>query len=187
MTTILKMTDVHKGLVKIDKSAGGVLFCDVDGTVADLTHRRLAAEAADPKYKWPVFRKNMDADKPIQHVIDAVIELKSAGWTVVMMTARSAIDLDVTEDWLERHGITYDAIYIRDDWLREEDGVTIKLSRRGKPMPDARKDNIVKTELLAKARADGYDPTLVFDDRDQVVEMWRDHGIMCVQTAEGNF
>ena len=186
MTTILTINDVHKGDVKIDMAAGGVLFCDVDGTVADLTHRRLAAEAVDPKYKWPVFRKNMDKDTPIQPVIDAVIALKKAGWTVVMMTARSAIDQEVTEDWLARHGITYDAIFIRDDWLRNEDG-SIKISRKGKQMPDARKDNIVKAELLVKAREAGYDPTLVFDDRDQVVEMWRENGIMCVQVAEGDF
>lgn len=186
MSTILKIDDAHTGPVKIDTAAGGVLFCDVDGTVADLTHRRVASEQVDPKYKWPVFRKNMDKDTPITHVIEAVQKLKAAGWTVVMMTARSRIDLEVTEAWLAEHGVVYDAIYIRDDWLRNEDG-SIKLSRKGKQMPDSRKDDIVKTELLAQARADGYDPTLVFDDRDQVVKMWRENGTMCVQVAEGDF
>lgn len=186
MSTILTVIDAHKGPVKIDTAAGGVLFCDVDGTVADLTHRRIASDAAPKAYKWPVFRKNMDKDLPIQPIIDAVKTLKNAGWIVVMMTARSRIDLEVTEEWLAAHDIVYDAIYIRDDWMRNEDG-SIKLSRKGKQMPDSRKDDIVKTELLAQARADGYDPTLVFDDRDQVVVMWRANGIMCVQTAEGDF
>lgn len=186
MSSIMTITDVHRGEIRIDKAAGGVLFCDVDGTVADLTHRREAAAAVDPKYKWPVFRRNMDKDLPIPHVIDAVKELRDSAWTVVFMTARSAKDLGVTEWWLKKHGLDYDAIYIRDDWLRDGNGDPL-LSRKNKPMPDTRKDNIVKAELLAQARSDGYDPTLVFDDRDQVVEMWRAHGIFCIQVAEGDF
>ena len=37
------------------------------------------------------------------------------------------------------------------------------------------------------AYKDGFDPDVVFDDRDQVVEMWRANGIPVVQTAEGDF
>jgi hypothetical protein len=45
----------------------------------------------------------------------------------------------------------------------------------------------VKQELLNAARADGHDPDVVFDDRDGVVQMWRDNGIPVVQVAKGNF
>jgi hypothetical protein len=41
--------------------------------------------------------------------------------------------------------------------------------------------------MLDKIRLDGYNPTLVFDDRSRVVEMWRKNGIKCFQVAEGNF
>ena len=30
-------------------------------------------------------------------------------------------------------------------------------------------------------------PTLVFDDRDRVVAVWRKHGIRCCQVAPGDF
>jgi len=33
----------------------------------------------------------------------------------------------------------------------------------------------------------GYTPSVVFDDRDRVVKMWRENGIRCFQVAEGNF
>jgi hypothetical protein len=52
---------------------------------------------------------------------------------------------------------------------------------------DHREDSIVKQEMLDKIRLDGYNPTLVFDDRARVVEMWRKNGIKCFQVAEGNF
>jgi hypothetical protein len=45
---------------------------------------------------------------------------------------------------------------------------------------------VVKAELLGRIVKDGYQPTMAFDDRDQVVEMWRAHGIACAQVAEGN-
>jgi hypothetical protein len=35
--------------------------------------------------------------------------------------------------------------------------------------------------------ADGYEPIMVFDDRNQVVKMWRERGIVCAQVAEGDF
>lgn len=184
MTAMLQVMDVHKGPQTVDLRTPGVLFCDVDGTVADLTHRRRFVQTS-PK-NWMAFRKTMDRDLPIKPVINAVNHVFDAGWTVVMMTARSEIDRQVTADWLDRHGVRRHHMYMRADHLYNPDG-SVMLSKRGNPMPDARKDNVVKAEMLAKARADGFDPDLVFDDRDQVVEMWRENGIRCVQVAEGDF
>jgi hypothetical protein len=33
----------------------------------------------------------------------------------------------------------------------------------------------------------GYNPTLVFDDRTSVVDMWRSRGLRAVQVAPGDF
>lgn len=184
MSSILKIADVHRGIVKIDKAAGGTLFLDVDGTVADLTHRRVYV-ATKPK-NWPAFEKTMDQDTPIQHVIDAAMALKDAGWTVVIMTGRGIHNKDVTEDWLQRHGVRYDAIYTR-NYERDEDGNIVMKKDGVTPKPDYRRDDLVKYDLLVQARKDGYDPTAVFDDRDQVVRMWRANDIFCVQTAFGDF
>ena len=52
---------------------------------------------------------------------------------------------------------------------------------------DNRPDDIVKKELLDKMREEGYNPILVFDDRDSVVKMWRENGIPTFQVNYGDF
>ena len=52
---------------------------------------------------------------------------------------------------------------------------------------DFRDDSVIKLELLAQMRADGFDPVLAFDDRDRVVAAWRSAGIRCLQVADGAF
>ena len=52
---------------------------------------------------------------------------------------------------------------------------------------DQRADHIVKREILAQIRNAGFEPVLVFDDRQSVVDMWRDQGIRVAQTAPGDF
>jgi hypothetical protein len=163
---ILEMTDVHAGSVFIYHGAPGVVFVDVDGTVADLTHRRVFV-ATKPK-NWPAFEKTIHLDTPIQPVIDAVRRLWDAGWKVVICTGRGAQNRAKTIAWLEKHGVPFHAIYTRAE-------------------KDYRPDNIIKAELLVQARLDGYDPDVVFDDRNQVVDMWRANNIPCVQVAEGDF
>jgi hypothetical protein len=52
---------------------------------------------------------------------------------------------------------------------------------------DRRPDYIVKAELLDQILRDGFSPSMAFDDRDQVVAMWRERGVPCAQVAPGNF
>lgn len=163
--TKLIMTDVHLGSYEIDVAAGGVLLCDVDGTVADLEHRRKFLQK--PK-NYPAFEKTMNLDTPIQPIIDAVNVLYNAGWTVIMCTGRGAQNKIVTTDWLGEYGVPYHHILTR-------------------AFKDYRRDDIIKAELLAQIREMGYEPTLSFDDRNQVVEMWRANNIPCIQVAFGDF
>jgi hypothetical protein len=160
------LTDVHNGPERIQLAPAGTLVCDVDGTVADLTHRRVYV-ATKPK-NWPAFEKTMHLDTPIPHVIRAVNVLFDAGWKVVMATGRGAQNREVTVKWLADNGVPYHFMYTR-------------------AFKDSRRDDIVKSEILDQMRADGHYPTVTFDDRDQVVQMWRDRGLPCVQVAEGNF
>lgn len=163
---VLEVHDVHTGPVHIWVGMKGTLFCDIDGTVADLSHRRVYIQSKPKNY--PAFEKAIHLDTPIPHIIDAVRTLHDAGWTVVMCSGRGVQSKDATEDWLGRAGVPYHAIYMR-------------------PFKDYRQDAIIKYELLQQARADGYDPDVVFDDRNQVVDMWRANSIPCVQVAEGDF
>lgn len=181
---LLTMEDVHKGPYHIWIGMKGTVFVDIDGTVADLEHRRKYV-ATKPK-NWPAFERAIPLDTPIQHVIDAVNTLYDAGWTVVMMSGRSEVSKEATVKWLADNGVQYHDIFMRRKWEFDENG-EVKLTRKGKPLGDYRRDDIVKEELLAAAREKGYDPDVVFDDRDQVVVMWRRLGIPVVQVAEGDF
>jgi hypothetical protein len=52
---------------------------------------------------------------------------------------------------------------------------------------DHRPDWIVKKEIYNNLISKEFDVKLVFDDRQQVVDMWRSIGLTCFQVAEGNF
>ena len=52
---------------------------------------------------------------------------------------------------------------------------------------DYRQDAIVKKELYEEHIKDKYYVEAVFDDRDQVVNMWREEGLLCCQVYYGNF
>lgn len=178
------LNDVHVGDMAIWTGMDGTVFVDIDGTVADLTHRRKYVRGG--KKNWGAFERLIPQDTPIPHVIEAVQRLYNAGWTVVMMSGRSERSRQDTVDWLEKYDVPYHALYMRREFEYDKDG-SVKLTRKGKPQGDFRRDDIVKEELLGVARADGYDPDVVFDDRDQVVVMWRRLGIPVVQVAEGDF
>ena len=52
---------------------------------------------------------------------------------------------------------------------------------------DNRKDCIVKRELFDAHIKDKYYIDFILDDRNQVVNMWRELGFTVMQVADGNF
>lgn len=72
-------------------------------------------------------------------------------------------------------------------WLDEHLGYEAKLYMRSEG--DNRRDAVVKKEMLDGAR-ELWDIIAVFDDRNRVVDMWRDNGITCMQVCsreDGDF
>jgi len=51
---------------------------------------------------------------------------------------------------------------------------------------DRRPDYIIKKEILSGLRVD-YDVILAIDDRKQVVDMFREEGVTCLQCADNTF
>ena len=97
---------------------------------------------------------------------DVVFAL-GAQYGVVLSSGRPEEYRAVTEEWLGRHGVSYQGLYMR-------------------PTGDTRADHIVKAEMLTQIRADGFDPFIVIDDRPSVVAMWRENGLVCLQVAAGD-
>lgn len=70
-------------------------------------------------------------------------------------------------------------------FLKNNDINFIKLFMR--KTGDYRKDCIIKEEIYNDYIKGKYNVEFVLDDRNQVVEMWRNMGLTCLQVAEGDF
>lgn len=73
-------------------------------------------------------------------------------------------------------------------WLENKPTKSIELYMRKKG--DYRPDYIVKEEMYDTFIANRYEVHMVFDDRNQVVDMWRRKGVPCYQVVSrevGNF
>jgi len=147
------------------KVAKSLIF-DMDGTLADVAHRRHHVEAR-PK-NWAAFNAAMHKDEPNTPIIEVARIFADAGWHILICTGREERYRAVTEEWLARHAVPYERLYMR-------------------PTGDYRPDHVVKMEILGEIRAQGFDPHISVDDRSSVVAMWREAGLTCLQCAEGDF
>ena len=143
-----------------------VIF-DIDGTIADIAHRREFLQKIPPD--WRRFNDSMGDDTPNEPVVALYKVLwRSQQFELVLATGRKEESRKVTEQWLVWNNIPFNTLLMRADG-------------------DARADNLIKEEILDKLLADGAQIAFVVDDRQQVVDMWRRRGIVCLQCDIGDF
>ena len=138
---------------------------DMDGTLCDSDHRKHFLEG---KKDWAGWFRDIDKDPVHDDVAQFYDVAISQGIAVLICTGRDESCRDVSQKWLDDNGIIVDQLFMR---------------KAG----DRRDDSIVKKEMLEEIRALGYNPLLVFEDRDRVVKMWRENGVRCFQVAPGDF
>ena len=147
-----------------------IVIFDLDGTIADISVRRHLATKDEGRMNWTIFQdpKNIDLDVPNQKVVDMLDMIDNTDkYQIWILSGRSDVTKDVTIDWLSNHGISYDHLIMRD-----QDNLY---------MPD----NDLKQMWLDTIGVDTVD--MVFDDRNQVVDMWRSNGLTTFQVADGDF
>jgi predicted kinase len=133
------------------------VLVDVDGTVALLNGRS--------PYDW----SRVGDDVPNPAVIAAVRAMHAAGNAILFCSGRDAVCRAETQAWLELHvGVPYAGLFLR-------------------PEGDRRRDAVVKREIFDTEIRDRWRIVGVFDDRRQVVRMWRALGLTVFQVAEGDF
>ena len=122
---------------------------------------------------WEVFfdPKNIDLDQPNDAVIKMAQTLKDAGNRIVILSGRSKATKDATKAWLNKFNVPFDVLK-----MRPTDGGLKWM-----------KDDLLKKKWLDDLFPNTDDIICVFDDRNKVVQMWRDNGITCFQVADGNF
>lgn len=143
-----------------------LIVFDIDGTLADLTHRVHLVQTKPTN--WPAFFAGVKYDDPIEEVVWINNILHSAGSTIILCSGRPESTRIDTELWLDKHKIEFDELYMRAD-------------------NDHRDDTLVKSDLADEIEETWWDISMVFDDRQKVVDMWRARGIKTYQCAKGNF
>lgn len=88
--------------------------------------------------------------------------------TIIVVSGRDSVCREATETWLHDKNIKYDHLFMR-------------------PEGNTEKDSIVKRRIFDENIRGKFNVLGVFDDRNQVVEMWRGLGLTVFQVADGDF
>lgn len=147
-----------------DPKLPGAVLVDIDGTIALKGDR-------DP-FDWD----RVGEDLPNVPVIATVLAFHAYGFRIVFMSGRTEQCRADTERWL--------AVHL---WSKYEPHPQGHAGLHLRADGDYRKDAVVKRELFDAHVRNSYYVLLVLDDRDQVVEMWREIGLTVFQVAPGNF
>jgi hypothetical protein len=141
------------------------IIVDLDGTLADITHRRKYVEGK--KKDWKNFNKNIISDE-LNVWCAEIIRRMITDHHVLLVSGRTDELQDETEQWLKKHDVPYTDLFMR----------------RAK---DHRDDTIVKREIFEEKIKPSYVVQFVIDDRAKVVRMWREAGLVCLQCDWGDF
>jgi len=129
---------------------------DIDGTLALMQNRS--------PFDW----LSVGEDKCNEDVARLLRILNNTNNKIIICSGRDEVCRDETKQWLEKHSLKYDELFMR---------------KQG----DSRKDCIVKKELYEENIKGKYNVLGVFDDRNQVVDLWRSLGLTCMQVYYGDF
>lgn len=131
------------------------IICDIDGTIAHGTDRT--------PYDW-----TQVGSDTVDPAIFKLLLLLEKEHHILMVTGRDSICRAITVEWLNRHEVPWDQLFMRLEG-------------------DKRPDTEVKLELFKDKLEPKYDIQLVLEDRDKVVAMWRSLGLKCLQVQPGDF
>ena len=170
-----------------DKMNKHTVIFDLDGTIADIEIRRKKSIKPNGKMDWDIFfhPDNIKYDKPIPAIVNLIQTYEDKAYKIVIFSGRNDRSWKETKDWLKTHNIPHDLLVMRPDKFKSKsspvaDGNPATGDMRFMP------DEILKKKMLDEF-VDIDDVLFVVDDRQKVVDMWRDLGLVVLQPAPGNF
>lgn len=141
-----------------------IILCDIDGTLADLTHR--LHYVRDGNRDWDRFFAEVGDDEFREDVWEQVVaDADEHDARIIFLSGRSEVAREDTEEWL---------------WDETGD-LPIVLMRREN---DRRPDTEVKRDIF-DWHFKGYNIVRVYDDRPCMVRMWREMGLDVVDCGDG--
>ena len=121
------------------------------------------------KDRSPFDASKCEQDLLNEPVAEIVKTYAALGNQIVLLSGRQDEHRYQTEAWLAKYKIPYDLLLMR-------------------ATGDRRKDAVIKREIVERQLLGEYFIRFVLDDRDQVVEMWRNElGLACLQVNYGDF
>ena len=142
-----------------------VVIFDLDGVISDASHRQHFLKNVEKD--WDGFFSACTEDPPIVSGVE-LINLISKFKGVIILTARPVAIQMETLDWLNSHGVIWNALIMRSN-----------------------QDNLGSAEMKLSAineiLAGNLNPILVFDDDPKNIIMFKENGIPVVSVHSGYY
>jgi hypothetical protein len=124
------------------------VVCDLDGTLAMISPER-----------GPYDADQCELDAVREPVAEVLRWARTNGRMIVLITGRGVKESHrtATKKWLYDNRIAYHQLMMRE-------------------VGDNRADHVIKSEMADKMERDGVSIDFVMDDRQSVVDMWRERG-----------
>ena len=147
------------------------IIFDLDGTLANIEDRRAISTKPNGRIDFKILHdpSNIHLDKPNPPVVKMAQLFAEDGFNIVIFSGRSDKTEFTTRSWLTHNKVPFH-----------------KLVMRPFKTMNFIPDEILKRDMLDN-HVDINDIFMVVDDRQKVVDMWRDLGLTCVQVAPGDF
>ena len=140
-----------------DPNLPEVVIFDIDGTLAHMNGKR-------SPFDW----QRVDVDDLDRTIAAAFKDHMTLGHKIFVLSGRDGESREKTEQWLDFYGLKYEKLLMR---------------KTG----DFRKDSIVKEEIYNHYIKGSYNVRVIYDDRQQVVDMWRSLGLKVFQVEKADF
>ena len=181
-----------KNISNLNRDKNTVIF-DLDGTLAKVDKRvkkakiRTKANGQDA-LDWGIFfdgKNVLELDEPNWPVIFTAQAFADKSFKIVIFSGRNDRSFFETKEWLKKFNVPFDLLVMRPDKFKDKSWPIAE----GNPATPAMRfmpDEILKKEML-DTFVDINDVFMVVDDRQKVVDMWRDLGLNTFQVAPGDF
>ena len=149
----------------MDKHPEKIYVFDLDGTIADIQHRvgYIKKPYITVKRDYQRFFEECKNDKPGEWIIDIMRMLPREN--IYILSGRNGNVIHESVKWLEENNVPYNKIYMRYRTNYESDEI-LKLRMI---------DNGLKEKIQ-----------WIVDDRQRVVDMWRENGLKVLQCSKWN-
>lgn len=146
-----------------------IIVCDLDGTLCNAEHRNSFAE----NKQWDEFHARLSDDVPYDDVAFLLRTIHDHA-VIILCTGRTEKYRHETYKWLTKHKIPADQLFMRLD---------------GDYRPDQEVKISTVNSYIETNHSYGLDSNvlMVLEDREKMVQAWRDAGFNCWQVRVGGY